>query len=71
MYVLGVMYQNNNQNLRRLDQVLVTNREYDNVLVWQERLFCNNFKKLKKMVPQNPKLPPEPKAEEEDKGKAS
>ena len=34
MYVLGVMYANNNQNLRRLDQVLVTNREYDNVLVW-------------------------------------
>ena len=71
MWVLGVMYQNNNQNLRRLDQVLVTNREYDNVLVWQERLFSGNFKRLRKMVPTNAKPPPEPKVEEDDKKQAA
>jgi len=47
--------------------VLVTNREYDNVLVWQERLNSGGFKRLRKMVPQNAKLPPEPKVEEDDK----
>ena len=71
MYVLGVMYANNNQNLRRLDQVLVTNREYDSVLVWQERLYPNNFKKLKKLQPANYKPPPEPKVEEDDKKQAT
>ena len=67
------MYANDNQNLRRLDQVLVTNREYDNVLVWSERLVKNNFSKnrLKKMVPENIKLPPEPKVEEDDKKQAA
>ena len=73
LYVLGVMYANDNQNLRRLDQVLVTNREYDNVLVWSERLVKNNFSKnrLKRMVPENIKLPPEPKVEEDDKKQAA
>ena len=71
MYVLGVMYANNNQNLRRLDQVLVTNREYDNVLVWQERLYPKNFNKLRKLVPANVKPPPEPKVEEDEKKQAS
>ena len=73
LYVLGVMYANDNQNLRRLDQVLVTNREYDNVLVWSERLVKNNFSKnrLKRMVPENVKLPPEPKVEEDDKKQAA
>ena len=71
MYVLGVMYANNNQNLRRLDQVLVTNREYDNVLVWQERLYPKNFNRLKKLVPANAKPPPEPKVEEDEKKQAS
>merc|ERR1712083_191388 len=47
LYVLGVMYSNDNQNLRRLDQVLVTNREYDNVLVWSERLRTGDFKPAK------------------------
>ena len=71
MYVLGVMYANNNQNLRRLDQVLVTNREYDNVLVWQERLYPKNFNRLKKLVPANAKPPPEPKVKEDEKKQAS
>ena len=71
MYVLGVMYANDNQNLRRLDQVLVTNREYDNVLVWQERLYPKNFNKLKKLVPANYKPPPEKKVEEDDKKAAN
>ena len=51
--------------------MLVTNREYDNVLVFSERLFTGNFKKLKRMVPQNAKAPPEPKQEEDDKKQTS
>ena len=38
LWVLGVMYTRN-ENLRRLDQVVVTNREFDKVLVWKERIF--------------------------------
>ena len=51
--------------------MLVTNREYDNVLVWQERLYPKNFNKLKKLVPANYKPPPEKKVEEDDKKAAN
>lgn len=37
MWVLGVMYSES-ENLRRLDQVLITNREFNDVIVWTERL---------------------------------
>jgi hypothetical protein len=61
-----------NENLRRLDQVLVTNREFDKVLVWKENIFTGNFKKLRKMVPTvDKKVPALPKNEEEEKNKNS
>lgn len=47
LWVLGVMYTYN-ENLRRLDQVLVTNREFDKVLVWKERIFTGKYKRLRK-----------------------
>lgn len=63
------MYQYS-ENLRRLDQVLVTNREFDKVLVWRENLFSK--KRLRTLKPQNTtrKPPPLPKSEEEEKKQA-
>ena len=68
MWVLSVMYQQSG-NLRRLDQTLVTKREFDNVLVWSERLFPKKMGKLKKLLPENGtvKTPPPLKVEEDDK----
>ena len=67
LWVLGVMYTHN-ENLRRLDQVLVTNREFDKVLVWKERIFAQKSKRLKKLEPKVVKqVPALPKNEEEEK----
>lgn len=67
MWVLGVMYTEN-ENLRRLDQVLVTNREFDKVLVWKERLFTGKYRRLKTIKPAvEKKVPALPKSEEEEK----
>lgn len=71
LWVLGVMYTYN-ENLRRLDQVLVTNREFDKVLVWKEHIFKSKSKRLKKLEPTVSKKPPAPpKNEEEEKKQAS
>jgi hypothetical protein len=35
MWVLGMMYEKS-ETLRRFDQVLITKREFDNVIVWNE-----------------------------------
>lgn len=67
LWVLGVMYTEN-ENLRRLDQVLVTNREFDKVLVWKERIFSGKYKRLKTIKPTvEKKVPALPKSEEEEK----
>ena len=64
---MGVMYTHN-ENLRRLDQVVVTNREFDKVLVWKERIFQTKSKRLKTFKPEVDKKPPAPpKNEEEEK----
>jgi len=56
------------ENLRRLDQVLVTNREFDKVLVWKERIFKGKYKRLKQFKPVvNKPVPALPKSEEEEK----
>ena len=57
-----------NENLRRLDQVLVTNREFDKVLVWKERIFQGKYKRLRQFKPAVTKnVPALPKNEEEEK----
>ena len=57
-----------NENLRRLDQVLITNREFDKVLVWKENIFSGRYKRLRKLEPKNKKQPPAlPKNDEEEK----
>jgi len=67
LWVLGVMYTRN-ENLRKLDQVVVTNREFDKVLVWKERIFQQKSRRLKTLKPDVVKQPPAPpKTEEEEK----
>lgn len=67
LYVLGVMYTYT-EVLRKLDQVVVTNREFDKVLVWKEYINKSKFKKLRQFQPAVPKpVPAPPKTEEEEK----
>ena len=67
LWVLGVMYTYN-ENLRKLDQVVITNREFDKVLVWKERVFATKFKRLRQFKPAVEKrAPAPPKNEEEEK----
>ena len=65
LYVLGVMFKNY-ETLKKLDSVVITRKEFDGVIVWNEMLFANQTKKLKKLKPENAKRPPE-KVEEENK----
>lgn len=62
LYVLGMMFSKY-ETLRKLDTVIISNTEYDNVLVWNERLQQNKSKNLKRLTPADPKVPP---AKEED-----
>ena len=52
------------ETLKKLDTVVVTRKEFDNVIVWNERLVAGSRKKLKKLKPEN--IKPVPKKEEED-----
>ena len=54
------------ETLKKFDSVLITRKEFDSVIVWNERLYANQTKKLKKLKPENVKKPPE-KIEEENK----
>lgn len=65
LYVLGLLYQKH-ETLKKLDTVIVSNTEFDNVLVWNERLFKGMGAKLRKLRPANAKQPP---AKEEDENK--
>ena len=67
LWVLGVMYEYS-EELRRLDQVLVTNREFDKVLVWRS-LHLKETKKFKNANGkiQQPKKPPPLKTEDDEK----
>ena len=64
-YVLGLMYSKY-ETLRKLDSVIISKTEFDNVLVWNERLFksmhgnaeLNKPPKLKKLKIKSPKKPP-------------
>jgi Leucine-rich repeat (LRR) protein len=38
LYVLGMMYEKY-ETLKKLDSVLITRKEFDNVIVWNERLY--------------------------------
>ena len=60
LYVLGLMFSQY-ETLRKLDSVIISRTEFDNVLVWNERLFASMHAKpgrLRKLRPENPKNPP-------------
>mmetsp|Transcript_41216 Transcript_41216/g.30299 ORF Transcript_41216/g.30299 Transcript_41216/m.30299 type:complete len:192 (-) Transcript_41216:29-604(-) len=69
LFVLGVMYTKY-ESLRKLDSVLVTRKEFDDVIVWKERIRPAESKNLKKVKkPENPKKLP-PLKEEENQAQA-
>lgn len=73
MWVLGVMYLQS-LSLKKLDQVVVTKKEFDAVCVWNEGLMKNASTKLKKLQPQNLmniKKVPALKTDDDEKGKGS
>ena len=67
LYVLGMMYEKF-ETLKKLDSVVVTRKEFDSVIVWNERLQASRRKKLKTLKPENVKPVPK-KAEEEENAK--
>lgn len=69
LYVLGIIYAKY-ETLRKLDSVIISKNEFDNVLVWNTRLFACNQKRLRKLRPENPKKPPA-KEEDENEKKAT
>ncbi len=73
MWVLGVMYLQS-ESLKKLDQVVVSKKEFDAVCVWNEALMKNASQKLKKLMPKNLaniKKVPALKTDDDDKGKTS
>lgn len=56
------------ETLKKLDSVLITRKEFDNVIVWNERLFATKRTKLRKLKPENVKAPPEKKEDESKNG---
>jgi hypothetical protein len=43
LFVLGIMFRKH-ETLKKLDTVLVTSKEFDNVLVWNEVLIKENMR---------------------------
>lgn len=48
LWVLGVLYAEND-SLKKLDQSIITMKEFGQVMIWNERLKTNASKKLKKV----------------------
>jgi hypothetical protein len=60
-------------SLKKMDQVVITKKEFDACCVWNEGLMANAATKLKKLVPQNKNIKQVPalKTDDDDKGKAA
>lgn len=67
LFVLGVMYEKY-ETLKKLDSVLITRKEFDCVIVWNERLYASKRQKLKKIRVDNAKKPPERKEDDSKPG---
>jgi Leucine-rich repeat (LRR) protein len=63
-YVLGMMFAHC-ETLKKLDNVMVSNQEFDSCIVWNERF--KNSTKIKKLKVDNPKQPPKPMNEDNSK----
>ena len=48
MFVLGIMYTKF-ETLKKLDSVLITRKEFDSVIVWNERLYASKKNKLRRL----------------------
>ena len=59
------------ETLKKLDSVLITRKEFDCVIVWNERLFASKRQKLKKIRVDNAKRPPEKKEDDTKPGQNS
>jgi Leucine-rich repeat (LRR) protein len=70
LFVLGVMYEKY-ETLKKLDSVLITRKEFDCVIVWNERLYASKRQKLKKIRVDNAKKPPERKEDDSKPGQNS
>ena len=57
--------------LKKLDNVLITRKEFDNVIVWNERLFATKRLRLRKLSPENKKVVPKKQEEESKSGAGS
>jgi len=69
MWVLGIMYLQS-ESLKKLDQVVITRKEYDAVIVWNECLNPRaNWKKIKPEKLDNIKKVPALKTDDDEKGK--
>ena len=68
LYVLALMYQKN-ENLRKLDTVIITNQEFDSVLVWKnlKKGVLHHVKTLK--ITNQKRKPPPKEVEENNFGK--
>jgi hypothetical protein len=56
------------ESLKKLDNVLISNQEFDSTLVWNEMLNPSHLKtKLRKLKPENPKQPPKHVTEDPNK----
>jgi len=60
-----MMYEKH-ETLKKFDNVLITRKEFDSVIVWNERLYESKRGKLKRLKPTNVKEVPK-KQEEENK----
>ena len=61
--MLGLMYEKY-ETLKKLDSVVVTRKEFDTVIVWNERINASKKRRLKKLVPEN--IKPVPIKEDEE-----
>jgi hypothetical protein len=69
MWVLGIMYLQS-ESLKKLDQVVITRKDYDAVIVWNECLNPRaNWKKIKPEKLDNIKKVPALKTDDDEKGK--
>ena len=48
MYILGLLYKER-ETLRKLDSTVISNAEYDNAVVWNQRLFTKDLGKLSRL----------------------
>jgi hypothetical protein len=65
LWVLGMMYEKH-ETLKKFDNVLITRKEFDGVIVWNERLYKG--KKLRRLQPTNIKEVPKKQEEESKQG---